>query len=980
MTDVSALEQTLRALGAQSAQQDDEQLWRQVQSTSEALANALRSQDGPVDNRTLLGRTTLPQTIKLLLTTAMKVTPIPTDVKATAVLELIRVSANFCIDDNENRSHLLEASVIQIILSLLESYNEKIQHTSPNNQLTTFELKLIRITLGALLNASLDYDEVKTRLNSLEAGQTTLRLVAQIYTPGSWISIPKGAPQAIDEEWSLRSTISSWGWRLVSELRSVGNEAVQIFSVDDLPLLTPSLSAFIPPFEPLANCFFAGSPTLATLVKSDSDVLEDACTLLESLSLDVEDIRIALARDYLFPAENSGAQCLSTILDFIELGDYPPSWNDSGVFDDSERERREKVLGMCKAALVKAIVEVAGEERNSEVLWDDSNQVQPGVQGDDLIIAATLSLGNLSRRSSSATALLSAPYSLAPVLVSPLFLSTKTDLKVKHAVLGFLKNLAQNAGFSPIISKALGGSDVVRQLRDSGIWDERSDRMADVVQLNAIGVVKHLCSVDVEHTFALTIPAQSTTTLSGLEQILALVKRTESVPVRSEGTRVLVNAIRSLWAVEPSNQPPSQERQRSREIATQLVLTQESADALASLLASSGRYPVLINESVLALTLLSMHSDGGQLVAKALSKPMPSGVAQSSVEPFATSPTSDVSSPAVASPLSARPKLHVPRHGLDMLIFVLRNVDNPANYPQEVRINVCSLLLQLTKNTSEDDLATIKEAIRSTLEKLTNRLQQATGKDELLRNNMSNITVDISEGIATIQLNRPETLNALTPEATGKWFCAGTSVRSKSPEKALESLGSLRKSLVNNVALTTLDCSKALYSHRKILVAALNGPVMALLGLFDFIYAMPNMWMSTPFTFLGIVAEGGASASFANRMGVAKANEMLIWGEKKEAQELLECGFINKIFPQQSVESFHKEIRNLLKAELEGLDQTAVLTAKKLIKAGMNDKNDFDAVNLRESYGEQPQAERFASGVPFTQFARIAKKEIRHKL
>jgi len=270
---------------------------------------------------------------------------------------------------------------------------------------------------------------------------------------------------------------------------------------------------------------------------------------------------------------------------------------------------------------------------------------------------------------------------------------------------------------------------------------------------------------------------------------------------------------------------------------------------------------------------------------------------------------------------------------------------------------------------------------------------------------MSDISVDISEGIATIQLNRPATYNALIPkdyddlvnalreiderddvivtvvQATGKWFSAGTSVRSKSPEKIQESIGSVRNALVNNVALTTLDCSKALYSHRKILVAALNGPVMgitaSLLGLFDFIYAMPDVWMSTPFTFLGIVAEGGASASFANRMGVAKANEMLIWGKKKEAQELLDCGFINKIFPQQPAELFHKEVRQLLKAELEGLDPIAVLTAKKLIKAGMNDKNDFDAINLRESYA---QAERFATGEPFARFMRIANKEIRHKL
>ncbi|KAF7779073.1 hypothetical protein Agabi119p4_3418 [Agaricus bisporus var. burnettii] len=270
---------------------------------------------------------------------------------------------------------------------------------------------------------------------------------------------------------------------------------------------------------------------------------------------------------------------------------------------------------------------------------------------------------------------------------------------------------------------------------------------------------------------------------------------------------------------------------------------------------------------------------------------------------------------------------------------------------------------------------------------------------------MASITIEVSEGIATVQLNRPATLNALLPEdydtlakalreiderediivtvlqATGKWFCAGTSVQVRDTEKRLEGVGDIRKALFNNVTPTTLDCSKALYSHRKVLVAALNGPVMgiaaALLGQFDFIYAMPNVWMSTPFTFLAIVAEGGASASFVNRMGVAKANEMLIWGKKKEAQELLECGFINKIFPQQSVESFHREVRDLLKFELQGLDPAAILKVKSLIKAGLNDKNDFDAINLRESYA---QAERFSSGAPFKRFSMIANKEIRHKL
>lgn len=56
------------------------------------------------------------------------------------------------------------------------------------------------------------------------------------------------------------------------------------------------------------------------------------------------------------------------------------------------------------------------------------------------------------------------------------------------------------------------------------------------------------------------------------------------------------------------------------------------------------------------------------------------------------------------------------------------------------------------------------------------------------------------------------------------------------------------------------------------------------------------------------------------------------------------------------MDQFHKEVRNLLRSELKGLDSTAVLATKRLIKAGLNDSNDFDTVNLRESYGKHEVA------------------------
>lgn len=86
---------------------------------------------------------------------------------------------------------------------------------------------------------------------------------------------------------------------------------------------------------------------------------------------------------------------------------------------------------------------------------------------------------------------------------------------------------------------------------------------------------------------------------------------------------------------------------------------------------------------------------------------------------------------------------------------------------------------------------------------------------------------------------------------------------------------------------------------------------------------------------------------------------------------------ISKIFPADSDVDFKQKVRNHLLTELGNLDWAAMLASKRLIKAGLDAKNSFDATNLRESFS---QADRFASGIPEVRFAQIARKEIRHKL
>ncbi|KAL5533314.1 hypothetical protein ACEPAF_5090 [Sanghuangporus sanghuang] len=268
---------------------------------------------------------------------------------------------------------------------------------------------------------------------------------------------------------------------------------------------------------------------------------------------------------------------------------------------------------------------------------------------------------------------------------------------------------------------------------------------------------------------------------------------------------------------------------------------------------------------------------------------------------------------------------------------------------------------------------------------------------------MTTLKTSISAGIATLTFDRPSILNAITEEdyaalaeelrridkqddvvitllqATGKWFCAGTDIKAQ-----IQDYGSLvteRDNFLGRVASPNTDCSRALYMHSKILVAALNGPVMgiaaAFLGHFDLIYCMPNAWLQVPFSFLGVIAEAGSSVSFVNRIGLSKANEVLIFGKRMEAGEMLACGYVNKIFPKQSCESFHGTIRRHLEEQIDGLNPRAMLKIKQLIQFGINEKNSKDAVNLRESYA---QAECFATGIPTRRLVQLVDGQIRHRL
>ncbi|KAK9418059.1 putative Enoyl-CoA hydratase/isomerase [Seiridium unicorne] len=213
----------------------------------------------------------------------------------------------------------------------------------------------------------------------------------------------------------------------------------------------------------------------------------------------------------------------------------------------------------------------------------------------------------------------------------------------------------------------------------------------------------------------------------------------------------------------------------------------------------------------------------------------------------------------------------------------------------------------------------------------------------------------------------------------GRFFSAGADVSFGKSVSADSDpyLEWLRMFVANN-----LNATQAFYTHPKILVVGLNGPVIglsaALISFADFIYCTPHTFLLTPFSSIGLVAEGGSSRALVQRLGISKANEALIMSKRIPSDELLQTGFVNKIFDCTKDEDAKfralvlKEIDDRLGEHLIGDSLTGI---KALIRKP--EKDILDIQNTNEAFAGLG---RFLSGVPQAEFAKIASGQKRHKL
>jgi 2-(1,2-epoxy-1,2-dihydrophenyl)acetyl-CoA isomerase len=177
------------------------------------------------------------------------------------------------------------------------------------------------------------------------------------------------------------------------------------------------------------------------------------------------------------------------------------------------------------------------------------------------------------------------------------------------------------------------------------------------------------------------------------------------------------------------------------------------------------------------------------------------------------------------------------------------------------------------------------------------------------------ITVDVTDAIATITLNRPDRLNACSLEmageindalasdvkdaraliitGAGKGFCSGADLQASGSRSVTGGEGSYialtrhYNPLMMNLARLNMP-----------IITAVNGPAAGVgcsIGLCgDFVLSGKSGYFLQAFVNIGLVPDGGASWMLPRLIGKARATEMMMLGEKIHAEKAADWGMIYK--------------------------------------------------------------------------------------
>lgn len=245
------------------------------------------------------------------------------------------------------------------------------------------------------------------------------------------------------------------------------------------------------------------------------------------------------------------------------------------------------------------------------------------------------------------------------------------------------------------------------------------------------------------------------------------------------------------------------------------------------------------------------------------------------------------------------------------------------------------------------------------------------------------LSVTRAGAVARIELRRPDSMNALSLAAgaelrdavrqvgedpdvravlltgAGRAFSTGADLKDPSPRLTPEGkldLGYALREVFNPIVM-------ALREMDKLVVAAVNGPAVgvgcSLALACDFVIASRSAYFLMAFVNVGLVFDGGASVLLPARMGMTRATEFAMLGERLGAERAEQWGLINQVVDDGDLEA----TASALAERLSRGPRLAQAQMKQLLNqrdyAGLEQAMEIEA----QAQARQAEAPEFVEGV-----------------
>lgn len=215
-----------------------------------------------------------------------------------------------------------------------------------------------------------------------------------------------------------------------------------------------------------------------------------------------------------------------------------------------------------------------------------------------------------------------------------------------------------------------------------------------------------------------------------------------------------------------------------------------------------------------------------------------------------------------------------------------------------------------------------------------------------------NIRVETAEGVATLTIDRPRVLNALSHATFEELHAAVDTIGEDPAIRALIITGGGRKAFVSGADIDELrafDTARDGFEHSRrshsllfklhalpqVVIMAVNGYALgggcelALAG--DIILAADSASFGQPEVNLGIIPGFGGTQRLPRLVGRTRALELILTGRRITAQEALDMGLVNRVVPFDELMSNARE----LASTIAGKAPLAVALAKRAVYDGL---------------------------------------------